>query len=164
MNDANDLLQSWSAYREARLSLLTEMDIPQSCRDPLAEFSEVLVARLVNGTLADNRVQKGWDVREPNGDTIQVKYLANSSGGGWVNWHTVEPNGHQDWWALVVYLDLSPVAVHVFACDDLSAICRALGKRHGDQATTLQFTKTNHEAIVGDPNKFEALGMRVFLL
>lgn len=164
MNDTADLLQSWSSYRDARLCLLGQMNIPHSCRDPLAEFSEVLVAQLVGGTLADNRVQKGWDVRESNGDTIQVKYLANGSTGGWVNWHVVEPTEHQDWWALVIYLDLMPKAVYLFPSGDLTEICAALGKRHGNQGTTLQFTKNNHRDISADPKKFEAMGMRVFLL
>jgi hypothetical protein len=52
----------------------------------------------------------------------------------------------------------------MFPSGDLLHICEALGKRHGDQAATLQFTKTNHEAISADPQKYEALGMRVFLL
>ena len=164
MNEVTDLLRSWSAYRNARVSLLGTMNLSQSCRDPLSEFAEQLVAHLVGGTLAGNRVQKGWDVREKNGDTIQVKYLANASSGGWVNWHTVEPTEHQDGWALVIYIDLSPVAVYIFPSGDLSLICEALGKRHGNQAATLQFTKTNHEAISGDAQKYEALGMRVFLL
>lgn len=164
VSDTADLLKSWTAYRDTRLSLLHGLGIPQSYRDPLAEFAEVLVARLVGGTLAENRVQKGWDVREPNGSTIQVKYLANTSMGGWVNWHTVEPTEHHDWWALVIYLDLMPNAVYLFPSGDLTSICAALGKRHGNQHTTLQFTKTNHEAISADPARFEAIGMRVYLL
>lgn len=164
MNDTADLLKSWSAYRDARLSLLGDLGIPQSCRDPLSEFAEQLVAALVGGTLADNRVQKGWDVREPNGDTIQVKYLANAAHGSWVNWHTIEPTEHQDWWALVIFLDLMPKAVYLFPSADLTPICQALGKRHGNQDTTLQFTKNNHRDISADPKRFEALGMRVFLL
>jgi hypothetical protein len=164
VSDIKDLLSSWSDYRDARKSLLGELGIPQSYRDPLSEFAEVLVARLVDGELASNRVQKGWDVQEPDGSRIQVKYLANTSAGSWVNWHTVEPNEQQDWWALVIYLDLSPVAVHMFPSSDLTLICKALGKRHGNQSCNLQFTKTCHEAISNDPEMYEALGMRVFLL
>jgi len=93
-----------------------------------------------------------------------VKYLANPSKGDWINWHTVEPNGGMDWYALVIYLDLSPGAVYMFPSGDLTAICDALGKRHGDQATTLQFTKTNHRDISADPAKYKALGMLVFQL
>jgi hypothetical protein len=59
------------------------MGVPRSCRDPLSEFAELLVARFVDGKLADNRVQKDWDVREADGSRIQVKYLANPSTGGW---------------------------------------------------------------------------------
>lgn len=145
------------------MSLLGDLGIPQSCRDPLSEFAEQLVARLVGGTLAKSRVQPYWDVESDLG-RIQVKYLANPSDGSWVNWHVVEPTEHEDWWALVVYLGLMPVAVYLFPSGDLTEICEALGKRHGNQSCTLQFTKNNHRDISADPQKFEALGMRVFLL
>jgi hypothetical protein len=163
MTDLTGLQEAWGTYRDSRLYLLDTMGIPRSCRDPLSEFAELLVARLVGGTLADNRVQKDWDVASPMG-RVQVKYLANPPTGGWVNWHTIEPNDGMDWYALVIYLDLSPVAVYMFPSGDLTAICQALGKRDDDQATMLQFTKTNHRDISADPEKFEALGMRVFLL
>lgn len=159
-----DLQETWALYREARLNLLSAMGMPQSCRDPRSEYAEVLVAHLVGGTLADNRVQKDWDVREPNGDRIQVKHLANAATGGWVNWLTIEPNDGMEWLAIVLFLDLSPVAVYMFPSGDLTPICQALRKRHGDQAKKLEFTKTNHRDISADPAKYEALGMRVFLL
>jgi hypothetical protein len=159
----NALLGDWAAYRLARTELLASLDVPQSCRDPLSEFSEVLVARLLGGELASNRVQKGWDVQASIG-RVQVKYLANASQGSWVNWHVIEPTDDMDWWALVVFLDLRPVVVHLFPRGDLTRFCEALGKRHGNQTATLQFTKTNHRDICADPDKYRALGMRVFLL
>ena len=102
MNDLGDLQGAWATYRDARLNLLGGIGIPSSHRDPMSEFAEVLVARLVDGTMADNRVQKDWDVLEADGSRVQVKYLANISTGGWVNWHTVEPNDCMDWHALVL--------------------------------------------------------------
>jgi hypothetical protein len=163
MQGVSELLGEWGEYRSARTRLLAALDLPQSCRDPLSEFSEGLVAGLLGGELASNRVQKGWDVQASIG-RVQVKYLANSSQGSWVNWHVVEPTGDMDWWALVVFLDLMPVAVHAFPSGDLTPFCEALGKRHGNQSTTLQFTKTNHRDICADPEKYRALGMKVFLL
>ena len=82
--DANDLLGDFSAYRQARLDLLETLGMAGSFRDPLSEFAEVLVARLLDGTLADNRVQKGWDVLLQDGTRVQVKYVANPSEGGWL--------------------------------------------------------------------------------
>lgn len=50
-------------YVEARNALLEELQLKgKSNRDPLSEFSEWLVAVLVKGNSAENRVQKGWDV------------------------------------------------------------------------------------------------------
>lgn len=163
MQDLSDLRRAWDEYRLARLDLLSVLDLSQSNRDPLGEFAEVLVARVLDGTLAPNRVQKAWDVESPIG-FVQVKYLANPSQGPWVNWHTIEPADGMDWYALVLYLDLSPAGVYIFPRGDLTRFCHALNKRHGSQGTTLQFTKTNHLAISADPQKFETLGMRVFLL
>lgn len=158
-----DLLAAWSPYRWARRGVLESIGVQQSFRDPLGEFAEVLVARLVGGRLAANRVQKAWDVASPMG-AIQVKYLANPSDGGWPNWHTVAPTEGMDWYALVLFLDLVPTAVYMFPRADLGRICGALGKRHGNQGSTVQFTKTNHEAMSANPECYEALGMKIFLL
>ena len=62
--------------------ILDVLGIPTSNRDPLAEFSERLVAALLSGALAPNRVQAGYDVTLPVGGTVQVKYLADPEGLG----------------------------------------------------------------------------------
>lgn len=164
LGETSELINSFTEYRDCRLRLVRSLDIGISHRDPLSEFAEVLVAKMVGGDLARNRVQKGWDILTDTKERVQVKYLANPSRGSWMNWHTIVKDDGWDWYALVVYLDLLPRAVYFFPNDDFTEVCKALGKRHGDQDCTLQFTKTNHQAISADPEKYEKLGMKVVLL
>jgi hypothetical protein len=91
------LLDALLGYRQSRKRLLASLGCPASNRDPLAEFSERLVAGLLGGALAASRVQKGHDLVTLAGQTVQVRYLANGSG-GWVNEHTVSFDGHLDWY------------------------------------------------------------------
>ena len=46
---------------------------------------------------------------------------------------------------------------------DLTPIGAALGKRHGDQQTTLQFTRRNWWTIRDDPDRFRNPGPQVWL-
>ena len=80
----SELLDAFRVYADARLKFLSQIGRGASCRDPLAEFSEVLVACLLNAKPADSRVQKGYDPIRPNGRRVQVKYLANPQH-PWVN-------------------------------------------------------------------------------
>jgi len=68
-------------YVAARVELLGGLRTGN--RDPLVEWTERLVAVLLDGELATSPVQKDWDVRAGE-DLIQVRYLANSEG-RWVN-------------------------------------------------------------------------------
>ena len=45
-----------------------------------------------DGELAPSRTQKGWDLTAPNGDHVQVRYLANP-GDRWLNEHVVDFSG-----------------------------------------------------------------------
>jgi hypothetical protein len=159
----NQHLSAWAQYRDARVHLLEHLEIAQSNREPMAEFAEVLVRDLVGGELAPSRTEKGWDVRMPDGQKVQVRYLANRTG-NWGNWHWVASSELWDWYALVIFVDLHPVAVHMFPSTDLSAICRALKKRHAEQHRLLSYTYGNFKAIGSDPERFRALGMKVFEL
>lgn len=158
------LLESFAEYREARLRLLTALGRPQSYRDPIAEFSERLVADSLGGTLASNVVQKGWDLTTPDGQRVQVRYLANSaSAGSWINWHTVRITPDMDAYALVIFVELVPEAILVFS-GDLSNLGIAMKKRHGEQSVTFQITKTNYHRLVGDPVAARSLGVEVIRL
>jgi hypothetical protein len=155
-----ELLAALDEYRQARERLLGVLG-HASNRDPLAEVAEHLVAALMGGRLAQNRVQKAWDIELPDGAKVQVKYLANAAG-PWVNEHLVHRIDGVDWYVLVIIEAFAVTGVLAFPTD-LTSVCRALGKCHPKQDTTLQFTRTNWMAIRSDPQRFRALRMRVWL-
>jgi hypothetical protein len=148
-------------YRPARQQMLAALCPGASNRDPLAEWSEHLAAALTGGTLALSRVQAAYDLTTPDGATVQVRYLANSSP-KWVNEHTVRTVPGAARYALVLFEAFTLIGVLMFPAD-LTDICAALGKRHGEPQATLQFTGRNWRAIRDDPNRFRALGMRIWL-
>ncbi len=153
----------YNRYVEARNALLEELQLKgKSNRDPLSEFSEWLVAVLVKGTLAENRVQKGWDVLTPNGEKIQVKYLANSADSG-VNWHTIQTNELMNSYAVVIFEALLPQAVIIFPVINLAEVGTKLGKKHGHLDTTLQLTRANYRNILENIAEFNGSGVRVYL-
>lgn len=144
------LLEAMSQYRAARRTLLTTLGLPDSNRDPLAEFSEHLVATLTGSTLAPSRVQKGWDIETATGEHIQVRYLANPHD-RWVNEHLVDFRSPEtDKYALVVFEDLLPKAVLIFERSGVRQLASRLGKRHPDQDVTIQFTRRNFLSLVSD--------------
>ena len=163
MSDLSRALAVFRRYVEARNALLDELKLRRkSNRDPLAEFSEWLVATLIGGTRADNPVQKGWDVRGPDDEKVQVKYLANSTG-QWINEHTIHVTEWVNSYALVIFEDLLPQAVVIFPARNLAAIGKALGKRHSDLDTTLQFTQTNYRRIRENMPQFKTLSVQLYL-
>jgi hypothetical protein len=127
----------------------------------LAEFSEILVSRILNATLADSRVQKGYDLIRPNQRLVQVKYLLNSSK-VWINEHPIKFPPLVDEYALVIFVGLQLEAVLVFRRETLSQVCALLAKAHPNQDTTLQFTRRNYETILSGKSKFEKLGLEVY--
>jgi hypothetical protein len=158
----SELVEAMAMYRAARRQFLEALGIPASNRDPLAEFSERLVAELVGGQLAASRVEKGYDVVGENGCKIQVRYLANPAG-KWINEHLVKFDDGGDFYALVIVEALEPVAVIYFPRDGLHAVCHKIGKRHPDQGTTLQLTQRNEKTLLADRAGFRELGIRMWL-
>lgn len=137
------LLTALGHYRQARRELLAILGLPESNRDPLAEFSEHLVASLIGGALAESRVQRGWDILTSEGAHVQVRYLANPSS-QWVNEHLVDFRSPEtDQYALVTFEDLAPTAVLIFRRATLGSLGAWLGKRHPNQDVTLQLTHRN---------------------
>lgn len=67
-----------------------------------------------------------------------------------------------DWYALVIIEGFQVSGVAAFP-RTLGPICHALGKRHPDQDTALQFGHRNRLAVRDDPARFRALGMQVRL-
>lgn len=160
--DGAELLRALRVYRSARRAFLEALGCQTSNRDPLAEFAERLAATLLDGAMATNRVQRGWDFMTPTGRRVQVRYLANPAG-EWVNGHVVDFRGDEcDLYALLVVEDLDPVALLVFEKGGLFAVGAKLGKRHGNQETTLQLGRANYRAIAAAPGEFEPHGARYF--
>ncbi|NCO65016.1 MAG: hypothetical protein COW32_02290 [Candidatus Aquicultor secundus] len=155
---SDQIIAAYKQYRIARLDLLAHLELPSSNRDPLAEFSEWLVAFLVGGSLVNSRVQKGYDVIGPEGETIQVKYLANPKG-KWVNEHRIYFSQEMDLYALVIFVDLEIAAALIFPKTSIGQVCQALRKRHPDQDVSLQLTQRDFNYITDNLQLFEALGV-----
>jgi len=155
------LLKALHTYSEARTLFLSQIGRGGSCRDPLAEFSEILVGYLLRAVPAGSRVQKGYDLVKPNGRHIQVRYLANPKG-KWVNEHVVDFTSGCDEYALVIFVALQLQSALVFQRETIGEVCALLGKRHPNQRITLQFTQRNYEAIIKEPSRYQALGVIIY--
>lgn len=158
MSEADELLVALRTYRAARQEFLSILGWKDSNRDPLAEFAERLAHAVLGGTLATSRVQKGYDLVTENGEKVQIKYLANPDG-IWVNGHHVDFRGGCDRYALLVIEALDAKALIVFSKIGLSELGAALGKRHPDQDSTLQFTQANYHQIAASPERFKPYGV-----
>ena len=159
---ARDLVESFSIYGRARQTLLTEIGCrPNSMRDPLAEFSEILVERLTGSRRAESPVQKGWDLIDSDGKTTQVRYVANPAG-TWVNYHEVRFSAGVDRYALVLFESLEPTRVLIFSSATIADVCRRLGKRHPNQETSLQITQANVHRLRDERHEFARIGVAVF--
>lgn len=122
-------IETFREYVTVRKQLLGSVGAKGSNRDPLAELSERMAAVLLDAVPAESRVNKGWDVRRRNGRTVEVKYVANSSG-SWVNGHDVRFPPGRDEHALVVIVDLVPRFLLVFNEDSATRCYEGLKKRH----------------------------------
>lgn len=155
-----EMLTALRTYREARGAFLRALGCDTSNRDPFAEFSEHLVAGLLDAELAASRVQKGYDATTSDGDRVQVRYLANP-GDRWVNEHLVDFRADCDRYALVVFEAFDPKSVVVFQRATLGAVCAALGKRHPNQDVVLQLTERNYRQLLAERADFRRHGVEV---
>ncbi len=150
-----ELLDALERYRKARVELLFLLGVPHSNHEPLAEWSEHLVAALLDGQLARSPTQLGWDLTTPAGHKIQVRSLANRAElkGAWVNEHSISFTSGVDGYALVIFEGLRPLAVLTFPTD-LRAINKKLNKKAKNPKSTLELTRklsTNHAGQVDLP-------------
>mgnify|MGYP001488444613 CR=1 FL=1 len=157
-DETQKLVGALATYRQARVRFLEALGC-SSNRDPLAEFSERLVATWLGGSLAESRVQKDWDVRLGDGHTVQVRYLANPAD-RWDNEHHVRFTDQLDWYALAVFEAFELVAVVCLPRHAMPTVCQRLGKRHPDQSTSLQLTRANFRRLLAERPTFERLGLR----
>ncbi len=122
-------------YVDARQSLLRAVGATNSNRDPLSELAETVVAQLLDGVPAKNRVNKGWDLKRSDERTVEVKYVANGSG-SWINGHDIRFPAGRDEHALVLIVDLVPQVLLVFDQASATRCYEGLKKyhdRHDDQ-------------------------------
>lgn len=158
--DWQELRDAFERYARGRAELLEAIGVTGSNRDPLAEFSERLIAALLGGTLAENRMQRGWDVKVGKRQ-VQVKYLANGTD-AWVNEHQIQVTREMHDYAIVFFEALLPVTAVVFSCDRLLEVGTALQKKHPNQDTTLQLTRANYLQLIAERERFAQLGVRLF--
>ena len=71
-----EILSLWNNYIAARQQLM-DRQLIRTFNNPVEDFSELLVARIMNGTLALNVNQRDFDV-ETNDKCIQVKSIAKA--------------------------------------------------------------------------------------
>src|SRR5437660_4558598 len=89
------LMEKWNHYREVRLHLLSHLHRPESLRDAVGEWSEMLVKKLLQGSFPVkpdgfiDPVRTGYDIRDQNGTPVQIKSLGNPDG-EWVNEHHIK--------------------------------------------------------------------------
>lgn len=155
------LLDDYQTYAQARQHFLLTLKLPTSCRDPLAEMSEVLVARVLGAIPAPSRVQKDYDLIDTNNRYVQVKYLANTLT-RWVNEHHIQFTGAIDDYALVILTSLQVESVIIFQRETIAEVCQLLQKRHPLQTTQLQFTQRNYHYIRNNLPLFQAKGVRFY--
>lgn len=162
--DVDQLLAALRVYRAARDEFLAALDCTGSNRDPFSEFAERVALAALGGTLATSRTQKGWDLMDPEGRRVQVRYLANPIG-PWVNGHLIDFRGDGcDRYALVIFEGLDAKSMLVFDQSQMAGICALLSKRHPNQEHTLQLGQANYRAIMNDPQLFAGLGVQVLNL
>jgi hypothetical protein len=160
--DLVGLLRELATYRDARRAFLIALGCDGSNRDPLSEFSEQIALAAIGGTMAESRVQKGWDLKDPEGHRVQVRYLTNPVGPEWLNGHVVDfRSGGCDRYALVLFEGFEPMALLVFDAEHMVALGAALAKRHGDKEHLLQLTRANYVTMKENPERFAAVGVTV---
>ncbi len=155
------LLALYRGYTQSRKQFLAAMGLPTSCRDPLAEFSEILVAKLLDAKMAGSRVQKGYDMVKPDDRRVQVRYLCNPSQ-GWINEHYVYFAGGVDDYALVIIEGLDLSSVLLFPRETIGQVATLLKKRHPKRDISIQFTQRNYRTILAKQSDFAGLGVEIY--
>jgi len=129
---AAGLLTALGAYRPARQAFLTELGLPASNRDPLAEFSEQFVAALTAARLPPAGSRP---------DTTSSSSTTSRSRSA--TWPTLPVPGSTSTWCVrsractgtpsYYSRAFTVTGVLAFPARSLAPICQALGKRHPRQ-------------------------------
>jgi len=113
-----DIEHSLNKYVKSRHKLLATIGASDSNRDPLTELSEVIVRQRLDADRAENRNQEGWDLKQRDGSTVEVKSVSNRSNwfknGILIKFPPTSTNAHHDLLAVVVIVDFLPQMILVF--------------------------------------------------
>src|SRR6266566_6734333 len=158
MRNINKLLQDSQAYLSARATLLLELQLDDrrfddSKIDPLVLISEILVAMLFHGKLAQKHDQPDFDVKMPQGQLIQVKYVLNKEEA-----HELERKDGWDLYAVVLFRDNQVHMVVVFPNSDLINIYQAFSRKNNrctDPSRKFDLTQARFTQMGEEKEKFE---------
>ena len=158
MDGGLDLL---AGYCEARRELLKAVGVSDSCRDPLAEFAEWIVARWTNGRLADSRVERGYDVISSDGRKLQIKCLSNPAHVA-RNGIVVRIPPEADDFVVVWYKDLTLQAIVLMPRKSFADVYTRLGKRHSEPGERLDLYEADIDRMLKSHTEFTSLGVRIW--
>ncbi|MEX2719787.1 MAG: hypothetical protein Q6370_026200 [Candidatus Sigynarchaeota archaeon] len=110
-------LSLWSRYRQVVMELLKGRYI-RSFKDPKVDFSEWIVKTLLDGELAQNKSERGFDVIDSKKRRIQVKGIAKdpvNRNGYIVTQKDLRnnPSTGATHWAFLFYEDLIPKELYL---------------------------------------------------
>ena len=156
----NQLKAWYREYLDATDRLLRNLNSYGSQKDPIPEIAEQIIAAAKQGTLADSPVQPDWDVRLPDGKTIQVRSLRNTSLDRWTNEHTMVDTGGFDYYALVVFINRKPkyyLWVPMVHFAELKKLWNARGKIEDEVGVT----SLRMRQVMKDDGKFNSIGVYI---
>jgi hypothetical protein len=142
------IVASLDKYVHSRHELLAAIKAGESNRDPLTELAEVIVKQRLNADKAQNRNQKGWDLKLSGGSTVEVKSVSNRScqfkNGVAITFPPMSSDKHHDQVAVVTIVDFQPQMILVFT-ENSAEQCfldKSLNERKIDAAKHEKFVLT----------------------
>ena len=117
--DNKTIIECWENYRTSILKL-KELELIRSFKSPPVDFAEFIVAKMLHGTLAEHKNEKGFDV-SAKGMKIQVKSIAKSPTNrkGYSLKDTDKANDIATHYAFVYFENLSPRCFFLISTDQL---------------------------------------------
>jgi len=113
----NEILQIWNSFIQAR-NILYLNGLIRSYNNPIEDFSEWLVANVVNGHLAANINQQDYDVQNEH-YSIQVKSIAKAPNNpnGYIVSNRDRQNQLATHYAFVFYNEYVPATIYITNSD-----------------------------------------------
>jgi hypothetical protein len=127
-----EIVDSLNKYVKSRFKLLAAIRALGSNRDPLTELSEVIVSQRLDADPAENRNQEGWDLKQRDGNTVEVKSVSNRSdafkNGIRIKFPPMSTRKHHDQLAVVMIVDFLPQVILVFDENSAEQCYKGLNK------------------------------------